>query len=50
MYVVSNLINYEHMNIKIINFQDIQIVEYFIWKYIKHLEFICRYMLMGNNV
>ena len=30
MYVVSNLINYEHMNIKIINFQDIQIVEYFI--------------------
>jgi len=36
MYVVSNLINYEHIDIKIINIQNIQIIEYFIRKYIKY--------------
>ena len=36
MYVVSNLINFKHINIKIINIHNIEIVEYFIRNYIKY--------------
>jgi len=50
MYVIFSLINYKYINIKVINIQGIQKNEYFTKKYIKYLKFMCRYMLMKNNV